>query len=137
MFFGLTNSLAIFQTIINNILRDLINAGKVASFINNILVGTEEKKEHDEIVEKVVRKLVENNLYVNPEKCQWKVKKVRFLGVVIELERIKMKDEKVKEVLNWLISKKVKDVQKFLRLANYYRQLLETLQSQPGHYITW
>ena len=129
MFFGLTNSLAIFQTIINNILRDLINAGEVASFINNILVGTEEKKEHDEIVEKVVRKLVENNLYVNPEKCQWKVKKVRFLGVVIELERIKMKDEKVKEVLNWLISKRVKDVQKFLRLANYYRQLLETLQS--------
>ena len=126
MFFGLTNSLAIFQTIINNILRDLINAGEVASFINNILVGTEEKKEHDEIVEKVVRKLVENNLYVNPEKCQWKVKKVRFLGVVIELERIKMKDEKVKEVLNWLVYKKVKDVQK---LANYYRQLLETLQS--------
>jgi len=69
MFFGLTNSLAIFQTIINNILKDLINAGEVASFINNILVGTEEKKEHDEIVEKVVRKLVENNLYVNPEKC--------------------------------------------------------------------
>ena len=98
----------------------------MASSINNILIETEEKEEYDKVVEKIVRKLVENNLYVNPEKCQWKVKKVRLLEVVIELERIKMKDEKVKEVLNWLVYKKVKDVQK---LANYYRQLLETLQS--------
>ena len=98
----------------------------MASSINNILVETEEKEQYNKVVEKIVRKLVENNLYVNPEKCQWKVKKVRLLEVVIELERIKMKDEKVKEVLNWLVYKKVKDVQK---LANYYRQLLETLQS--------
>jgi len=70
MFFGLTNSLATFQTIMNNILRDLINTREVASFINNVLVGTKEKKGYDEVVEKIVRKLVENNLYVNLEKCQ-------------------------------------------------------------------
>jgi len=50
---------------INKILRDLINTGEIASFINNILVGTKEKEEHDKIVEKIVRKLAENDLYKN------------------------------------------------------------------------
>ena len=56
MFFGLTNLPATFQAMINEILRDLINTGKVASFINDIIVGTEEE-EHDDIVEEVIRKL--------------------------------------------------------------------------------
>ena len=68
MFFGLTNSLAMFQTIINKILWDLINTGEVASFIDNIIIGIEEKKRHNEIVEEVVKILVENNLYVKSEK---------------------------------------------------------------------
>ena len=68
MFFGLTNPLAMFQTIMNKILWDLINTGEVASFIDNIIVGIEEKKRHNEIVEEVVKILVENNLYVKSEK---------------------------------------------------------------------
>ena len=70
MFFDLTNLLAMFQTIINEILWDLINTGKVASFIDDIIVGTEGKEEHNKIVEEVVRRLAENNLYVKPEKCK-------------------------------------------------------------------
>ena len=69
----------------------MINIGKVASFINNVIVGTETKEKYDKIIEEVVRRLVENNLYVKPKKCKWKVKKVGFLEVVIELEKIKMK----------------------------------------------
>ena len=69
----------------------MINIGKVASFINNVIVGTETEEKHDKIIEEVVRRLVENNLYVKPKKCKWKVKKVGFLEVVIELEEIKMK----------------------------------------------
>ena len=68
MFFGLTNSPAIFQTMINKILQDIINIGEVASFIDNVIVETNEKKDHDEVVEEVVRRLVENDLYVKPEK---------------------------------------------------------------------
>ena len=78
MFFGLTNSPATFQTIMNKLLRDLINIGKVVVFINDMIVGTEEEEEHDEIVEKVVRRLAENNLYVKPEKCKQKVREVGF-----------------------------------------------------------
>ena len=70
MFFGLTNSPATFQTIINEILRDLINTGEVASFIDDIIVEMEKEKRHNEVVEEVVRRLVENDLYVKPEKCK-------------------------------------------------------------------
>jgi len=65
-----------------------------------LIVGTEEEKEHDEVVEEVVKQLEENYLYIKPEKCKWKVKEVEFLEVVIGLERIKIKEEKVKRVLD-------------------------------------
>ena len=68
IFFGLTNSLAIFQIIINEILQNLINTGKVASFID--VISTEIEKGHDELVEEVVKRLVENNLYMKLEKCK-------------------------------------------------------------------
>ena len=70
MFFGLTNSPATFQAMINEVLRDLVNMGKVAVFIDNIMVRTEDEKGYDGLVEEVVRRLVENNLYVKLEKCK-------------------------------------------------------------------
>ena len=70
MFFGLTNSLTTFQTMINKLLRDLINTGKVAAFINNVIVGTEGEEGHDKLVKKVIKRLEENNLYMKLEKCK-------------------------------------------------------------------
>ena len=119
MFFGLTNLPVTFQAMMNELLRDLINTGKVAAFIDNIIVGMEIEEGHDEIVAEVIKRLEENNLYVKLEKCKWKVREVGFLGVVIGPEGIKMENKKVKGVLEWLIPKCVKDVQKFLGLANY------------------
>ena len=135
MFFGLTNSPAMFQAMINKLLRDLINTEKVAIFIDDMIIGMETEEGHDEIVVEVIRRLEENNLYVKPEKCKWKVRKVGFLGVVIGLERIKMKKEKVKRVLEWPTTKCVKDVQKFLGLANYYCQFIQSFASiaRPLH----
>jgi len=68
MFFGLTNSLATFQTMMNKILWDLINTGKVTSFIDDVIVGTKTEEGHNKIVEEVVRRLVKNYLYVKLEK---------------------------------------------------------------------
>jgi len=121
IFFGLTNSPATFQMMMNELLRDLINTGKVAAFIDNVIVGTETEEGHDELVAEVIKRLEENDLYVKLEKCKWKVREVGFLGVVIGPEGIKMEEEKVKGVLDWPTPKCVKDVQKFLGLANYYR----------------
>jgi len=66
MFFGMTNSPATFQAMMNEILRDLINEGKVAAFIDNVLVGTEREEGRNEIVEEILKRLEENDLYVKP-----------------------------------------------------------------------
>ena len=70
MFFGLTNSPANFQTMINKLLRDLINTGKVTVFINDVIVRTENEEEYDELVVEIIKRLEENDLYVKPEKCK-------------------------------------------------------------------
>jgi len=98
IYFRLISSLAMFQTMMNEILEDLINTGEVVSFIDNIIIGMEEKEGYDKVVE-VVRRLIGNNLYVKPEKCKWKIREVRFLEVVIGSKEIKMEEEKVKGVL--------------------------------------
>jgi len=122
MFFGMINSPATFQAMMNEILRDMINEGKVAVFVDDILVGTETEEGHDEVVEEVLRRLEENNLYVKLEKCMWKVP---FLGVVMGEGKVEMEEDKVEGVLKWLMPQCVKDVRKFLGLANYYRRFVK------------
>jgi len=138
MFFRMTNSPATFQAMMNEILRDLINEGKVVAFVDDVLVGTETEKGHNEIVEEILRRLEENNLYVKLEKCVWKVRKIRFLGVVIGPDRIEMEAEKVDGVLSWPQPKNVKDVRKFLGLANYYRRFIKdfTQVARPMNVLT-
>ena len=68
MYFGLTNSPATFQTMMNDLFQDIINQRTIAIFINNIIVATEVEEKHDEVVEKVLKQLKENNLFVKPEK---------------------------------------------------------------------
>jgi len=125
MFFEMTNLPVTFQVIMNEILRDLVNEGKVVAFIDNMLVETETKKEYNKIVEEILRRLEENNLYIKPEKYMWKVRKIGFLGVTIGSDGIEMEKEKVDRVLSWLEPKNIKDVRKFLGLTNYYRRFIK------------
>ena len=113
MFFGLINSPATFQAMMNDLLRDLVMEEKVVVFIDDVMVATE--------TEEVLRRLEENDLFVKPEKCVWKVKEVGFLGVIIREDGVRMEKEKVQGVIEWPVPRSVKDVQKFLGLANYYR----------------
>jgi len=88
------NSPATFQAIMNEILKDLVNESKVAVFVDDMLVETETEEEHDEIVEEVLRRLEENNLYIKLEKCIWKVREIGFLGVVIGPNGIEIEKKK-------------------------------------------
>ena len=92
----------------------------MVSFINDVTISTDREEKHDKLVEEIIRRLAENDLYVKPEKYKWKMRKVGFLEVVIGLEKIKMEEKKVKRVLDWPTPKYVKNIQKFLGLANYY-----------------
>ena len=125
MFFGMTNSPATFQAMMNEILRDLINKGKVVTFVDDVLVKTKTKEEHNEIIEKVLRRLEKNDLYVKPKKYMQKVRKIGFLGVIIGPNGIEIEKEKVDGVLSWLEPKNMKDIRKFLDLTNYYRRFIK------------
>jgi len=125
MYFGLTNSPTTFQTMMNNLFQDLINQGDMATFIDDILVAMDTEKGHDELVDKVLRRLEENDLFVKLEKCKWKVREIEFLGVVIGPKGVEMQKEKVEGVLNWLVPRNIKEVQKFLGLPNYYRRFIK------------
>jgi len=89
---------------INDLFRDMINKEDIAIFIDNVLVATEIEEGHNEIVEEVLRRLEENDFYIKPEKCVWKVREIDFLGVIIGPEGFRMEKKKVEGVMNWPIS---------------------------------
>ena len=109
----------------NNLFQDLINQGDTVTFNDDILVTTDREEGHDELVEEVLKRLEEYDLFVKPEKCKWKVREVEFLGVIIGPRGVEMQKEKVGGVLNWPTPKNIKEVQKFLGLANYYRRFIK------------
>jgi len=84
----------------NKILRDMINKGKVAAFVDDVLVEMEIEERYDEIIEEVLRRLEKNDLYVKLEKYVWKVWKVGFLGVIIGPNGIEIEKEKMNGVLS-------------------------------------
>ena len=85
-----------------------------------------------------MRRLEENDLFVKPEKCVWKIREVGFLGVIIGEDGVRMEKEKVQGVVEWPVPKSVKDVQKFLGLANYYRRFVKDFAkiAKPLHEMT-
>jgi len=134
----MTNSPAIFQGMMNKILRDMINEEKVMVFVDDVLIGIEMEERHNNIVKEVLRRLEKNDLYMKPEKCTWKVQKVSFLGVVMGQGKIEIEEEKVVGVLNWPTPKTVRNIRKFLGLANYYRQFVKDFAKivQPLNNLT-
>ena len=138
MFFGLTNSPAMFQAMMNDLLRDLVVEEKIVVFIDDVMVATETEEGHDKIVEEVLKRLEKNDLFIKPEKCVWKIREVGFLGVIIKEDGVRMEKEKVQGVVGWPIPKNVKDMQKFLGLANYYRRFVKDFAriAKPLHETT-
>jgi len=103
MFFGMTNSPTIFQTIINNIFRTLIAEGIVVVYLNNILIFTEMEEEHEQAVQRVLEVLAEHKLFLCPEKYEFHQKQIEYLGLVISENKVEMDPVKVARVHDWPI----------------------------------
>jgi hypothetical protein len=110
MFFGLTNSPATFQMMMNTILRPLIQRGKVSIFMDDIAIHTkpspgeteeEHLKRHRAIVHDVLDILEQNNLYLKPEKCTFKQDEIEYLGVIVGKGQLCMDPKKLKGVANY------------------------------------
>ena len=125
MFFGLTNSPATFQQMMNTILHDLIQGEKVIVYLDNILIFTKDLKEHREIVKQVLEQLQKHHLYLKIEKCTFEAEQVEYLRVIIRKGMVKMDPAKIKAVKNWPIPKTKKQLQAFLGFCNFYWQFIK------------
>jgi len=121
MFFGLTNSPATFQAMMNDIFKDEIREGWVSIYMDNILIHMDnDVAKHRKYVHWILQKLEENNLYLKPEKCAFEQQKIEFLGVVLEGGTIQMDPTKIKGVADWPAPKTVKDIWVFLGFTRFY-----------------
>ncbi|EIW71197.1 hypothetical protein TREMEDRAFT_26998 [Tremella mesenterica DSM 1558] len=121
---GLCNAPATFQNFLQDMFHDLLDEGVVV-YIDDITVYSDTIENHQIIVQKVLDRLLENDLVVSPRKCEWSSNEVKFLGYVIGHERIEMDQEKVKAILEWGEPMTVRDTQVFLGFANFYRRFIK------------
>jgi hypothetical protein len=121
--FGLTNTPVTFQDMMNHVFSDMIDLGLVI-YMDDILVYAKTLEEHDNLVRRVLQRLTENKLAVEPAKCVWRCTEVEFLGYIISRDGIKMSQEKVEAVLNWKYPTSLNEVQSFLGFANFYRRFI-------------
>ena len=125
MFFGLTNSLATFQNMMNDIFRDLLLAGHVVIYMDDILIFTDDLATHRLVTRQVLSVLQKHNLFLKPEKCQFEATEIEFLGVVISHGQLKMDPKKIAALEDWPTPRNKKDVQQFLGFVNFYRRFVK------------
>ena len=125
MFFGLTNSPATFQALMNTIFADLIAEGKVAVYLDDILIWSSDMDEHRKVVHEVLRRLEEHDLYLRPEKCEFEKSEIEYLGLVIRAGDVAMDPVKVDAVSSWPVPKNLKEVRGFVGFANFYRRFIQ------------
>ncbi|SJL10435.1 uncharacterized protein ARMOST_13821 [Armillaria ostoyae] len=125
MFFGLTNSPATFQWMMNDIFKDLISEGKVTIYLDDILIFTKDLDEHRRIVRRVLQKLRENKLFLKAEKCEFEVLETEYLGVIISEGQVRMDPVKLAGIAEWPTPTKKKELQSFLGFTNFYRKFIK------------
>ncbi|QRW06191.1 Retrotransposable element Tf2 protein [Ceratobasidium sp. AG-Ba] len=135
--FGLKNAPAVLQRMMNDIFRHLLGV-TVVVYMDDILIFSEKEENHAEHVKEVLKILRENNLYAKLSKCEFFVKKVIFLGLVITPEGISMEEEKIKAIMEWGAPRKIKEVQAFLGFVNFYRRFIAEFSkiARPLHDLT-
>src|SRR5436190_11200395 len=102
MSFKLTNALAIFQALINNVLHNYLNQF-VIIYLNDILIYLETLEEHKKQVKKILKRYAEKELLLKSEKCEFHTQKVEYLKHIITPEKIQMNREKIKAILEYSI----------------------------------
>jgi len=122
--FGLTNAPSTFQDMMNHIFSDMLDLTLIA-YMDDILIYTKTRAEHDQRVRETLRILQENGLAVAADKCVWRTTEVEFLGYILSREGVKMVQEKVQAVLDWKTPASLTEVQSFLGFANFYQRFIQ------------
>ncbi len=105
---------------------DIITMGKVIIYMDDILVATkDDKEEHRQMVNRVLERLAKLDLYLKPGKCQFEVKRIEFLGVILEDGTVTMDPIKIAGMKDWKTPRNVKEVRQVLGFWNFYRQFIK------------
>jgi hypothetical protein len=127
MFFGLCNSPGTFQNMMNDIFLIETNEGWILIYLDDILIFAKDKETLEQMTLRVLKKLRDNDLFVNLDKCTFAATEVEYLGMVISEDQIKMDPTKLEGIKNWPTPTTVKQVRSFLGFGNFYRKFI-------GHY---
>jgi len=125
MFFGMTNSPATFQTMMNNVFRTVIAEGIVVVYLDDILIFTKTEEEHEQAVWRVLEILTEHKLFLHPEKCEFHQKQIEYLRLVISENKVVMDPVKVARVHKWPVLENQTDVQAFIGFVNFYHHFIQ------------
>jgi reverse transcriptase-like protein len=139
MFFGLTNSPATFQTMMDDIFCSEVAQGYIIIYMDNILITTEGNlKDHQKYVAHVLNILLKHDLYLKPEKCSFHKKEVEYLGVIVGNGKVKMDPTKVQVLTDWPQPTTLKQLHLFLGFRNYYKDFIVDYSrlARPLHELT-
>nr|ABA97145.1 retrotransposon protein, putative, Ty3-gypsy subclass [Oryza sativa Japonica Group] len=124
MSFGLTNAPAFFMNLMNKVFMEFLDKFVVV-FIDDILIYSKSKEEHEQHLRLVLEKLKEHQLYAKFSKCDFWLKEVQFLGHIVNAQGVAVDPANVESVTKWTPPKTVTQVRSFLGLAGYYRRFIE------------
>ena len=125
MYFGLCNSPAIFQLMMDSLFRNLINQGKIVVYMDDILIFSKTLEEHVGIVKEVLEILNNNKLSIQTKKCRFHQTKIEYLGTIISKDRIEVDPAKIKGISDWPKPRDKHEVRQFLGFCNFYRQFIK------------
>ena len=136
--FGLTNAPAAFQRFVNTIFADMLDVCVVV-YLNDILIYSEDMESHQKHVREVLHQLQLHKLFAKPEKCEFHLDSVEYLGYRLSPEGLTMSPNKITTIADWLEPRKVKDIQSFLGFANFYPRFIFNYSNitVPLTRLTW
>jgi len=129
MFFGLCNSPATFQAMMDDIFGDMIGDNIIIVYMDDIFLFAPDEITLTENTKKVLARLQENDLFLKPSKCEFNKTKVEYLGMVIEEGKISMDLGKLKGIRDWPTPTTVKQVRGFLGFGNFYRRFIRNFST--------